>query len=190
MNTAISKKQSEELNLATQLLDALGHRHVAVMPDDRPDVLACIDGSRIGIEVTQFHADEQQGAKGSPLRATEEGLAKQSAGGSYLVWGVLNPNPALVARITDKIKTAAAYNSSRYSELWLLVAAGVPKLGAVGATLALPSFINVQDLNLTTHELLCDSSFSAVYLHALLPPAIYCWSRHKKWHTISLNSLV
>ena len=178
----ITVKQCEEVDLAKRLLAALGHTQVALEPSDQPDVLAQIAGSKIDIEVTQFHADEQTEATGSSLRATEERLAKQSPGRSYSVWGVANPNPALVARIKDKVLTAARYDTSRFSELWLLISTGIPKLGAIGSTFALPAFINIEDLNVSTHELLSGSVFSAVYLHLLLPHALYCWSREKQWH--------
>jgi hypothetical protein len=181
----IAAKQSEEIDLAARLFAALGHRQVALEKSDRPDVIAQISGSRIGIEVTQFHADEQKDAKGSSLRATEERLAKQSPGRSYAMWGVAKPNPALIARITDKVAIAAGYDTSRYSQLWLLISTGIPRLGAIGSTLAVPAFINIKDLNVSAHELLSGSTFSVVYLHMLLPRALYCWSRERQWRAIA-----
>lgn len=181
-------KQREELALATWLVAALGYRDVAIEPGDRPDVIAQLGGLRIGIEVTQFHGDESADSKGSPARATEEHLARQSPGRSYFMWGTANPNAALVARVTDKIATAAAYDATRYGQLWLLIATGLPKLGAVGATFTLPVFVDIEELNVSTHEPLRGSPFSAVYVHMHLPAALFCWSRESKWHALNVQS--
>lgn len=183
----ISPKQREEVDLAARLLATLGHAQIAIEPSDRPDVFAQVGAMRIGIEVTQFHADEHAGATGSSLRANEERLSRQLPDQSYAQWGISNPNPALVARITDKIAASATYETSSYNQLWLLVSASLPKLGAIGSTFALSTFVNVEELNLSTHQPLSNSSFSAVYLHILLSPALFCWSREKKWHAINVQ---
>ena len=183
----ITAKQREEIDLATRLLAALGLAGAIPESSDRPDVIVHIDGVRTGIEVTLFHADEHEGAKGSSLRATEERLARQSPGQSYPMWGAPNPNAGLIARITDKIATAAVYDATTYGHLWLLISTGIPKLGAVGSTFAFPAFVDIDELNRSTHESLCSSSLSAVYVHMLLPPALFYWSRERKWHAVTLS---
>ena len=181
----IIAKHQEEIALAARLLEALGHADAVPEASDRPDVSVQINDVRTGIEVTQFHADEREGARGSALRATEERSARQSPGQPISVWGISDPNPGLIARIKDKIATAAAYDVTSYGQVWLLVSTGIPKLGAVGSTVALPAFVNIDVLDQATHESLCRSSFSAVYVHMLLPSALFSWSRGRKWHVVN-----
>ena len=185
--TSVTQKQREEIDLTSRLLAALGHTCVDVEPSDRPDVIVTIDGTRIGIEVTQFHADEHSGAKGSPLRVIEERLSKQSPGQSYTICGVTNPTIALLSRIQDKITASSGYDRTNFDQLWLLISTGLPKLGAVGATFAVPTFVRVEELNQSTHQSLFNSSFSAVYLQMLLPPALFYWARESKWCSISAS---
>ena len=146
-----------------------------------------INGVRTGIETTQFRADEHERVRGSALRATEERLARQLQGQPSPVWGISNPNPRLIARITDKIAIAATYDVTSYGQVWLLVSTGIPKLGAVVSTFAFPAFLDIDVLNRATHESLCRSSFSAVYVHMLLPSALFSWSRERKWHVMKVS---
>ena len=170
------------MELATRFLRDVGHADVRLETGDRPDVVAHIHGKRIGIEVTQFHADENQSVNGSALRAEEVKKAKDSGGGSYLQWGVANPMPGLVTRIKDKILAASAYNKEFYDNLWLLISSQLPKAGALGSTFVFAPLINVIDLNNATHMQLCGSSFSAAHLHLIMNQSVYSWSRSEQWH--------
>jgi hypothetical protein len=181
---SVTLKQREEIDLASRLLDALGYRQLVLEPSDRPDVLTQIGNLRVGIEVTQFHGDEEPNKKGSVLRATEERSARQAPNQSYAMNFPINPNPALVARVTDKIALAAAYDKARYDQLWLLIASGIPQLGAVAATFAVSEFVDIKQLNASTHALLSDSPFSAAYIQVHLRRALFRWSPHEKWHSI------
>ncbi len=183
----ISPKQQIEVELASRLLAALGCGDITLDPSDRPDVLARIRGLCVGIEVTQFHADGKIESKGSPARADEECTARRSPSKPYFKWGYLNPHPALVSRISDKIETARKYDATRYDQLWLLIAASIPKAGAFATTFVFPDFVGIEELNRSTHKLLLGSPFEKVYIHVHVhsPLALFCWSRERKWHVIS-----
>lgn len=180
----LTPKQREELDLAARFFSALGHPQTILRPSDRPDIEVEINALKIGIEITVFHADETNTNKGSSLRARESQIAKQSSGNSYAMWGVIDPNPALVKRIKDKIEVSTKYNAGCYSEFWLLVSANIPALGAVASTFAIPSFIDVAKLNSATHELLSKSSFSRAYIHTLLSSSLFGWSQSNGWRTV------
>jgi hypothetical protein len=178
----MSQKQCEEIELAARFLREIGHADVRLEAGDRPDVVALIDSERVGIEVTQFHADEQAGVKGSALRAEEVKNVKDSGGRPYSQWGVANPLPGLVARINEKISVAAAYDKTGYEELWLLISSQLPKIGASISTFAFAPFVNVTNLNKATHMQLCGSSFSAAHFHLMMSHCVYSWSRSEEWH--------
>lgn len=178
-------KQQEELELADRLLAKLGYTNAVLVADDRPDVLAQINGKKIGIEVTVFHADEHKSAKGSDLRPAEKLLANQSPNQTYAMWGESNPNPSLIKRIEDKIQKSSAYDASHCEQLWLLVSTGIPNPGSLVSTLAVPAFIEVTELNRLTHQALCNSPYAVAYIHMLLPSALYSWSRNSQWQKIS-----
>ncbi|MBI3575409.1 MAG: hypothetical protein HY083_07145 [Gammaproteobacteria bacterium] len=176
------QKQHEELELTRRFLVLIGHPQAQLEAEDRPDVVALIDGHRIGIEETKFHGGEQPGTSGSPLRAEEAQKAKQAEGRPYSMWGVADPLPDIVARIRDKIERATKYDASRYSELWLLISSQLPMPGAVAATFVFEPFVNVSRLNETTHDLLTASLFAAAHLHLAMTHSLFSWSREKQWY--------
>lgn len=175
-------KQQEELELAGRFLALLGHPQAQLEVGDRPDVVAIIDGHRIGIEVTEFHSDEQLGNSGSRLRAEETQKAKQAAGHPYSMWVEPKPLPGILARVADKIKRSTKYDSSQYSELWLLISSQLPILGALATTYAFLPFVDIEDLNKATHNLLTASPFSAVHLHLVMDHSLFSWSRENQWY--------
>jgi hypothetical protein len=73
-------KEVKETELVRRLLLTLGYMNAEFVlnPGDRPDVQAVIRGCSIGVEVTEFHADEEPGHKGSVSRASEEKAAKET----------------------------------------------------------------------------------------------------------------
>ena len=170
-----SKKQDEEVSLVNRLLRCCGHIEANPIGGDRPDIIVTIDNRKIGVEVTQFHSDEghMQTSIGSHARALEVKLSKLASGRPYSVWGNPDPNPGIIARITDKIARAETYDTTNYSELWLLVATGIPRLGAVGSTFAFPDFVSIKRLNDSTDAILVTSNFARVYIHMHLPIALF-----------------
>jgi hypothetical protein len=177
----MNQKQYEEMELATRFLREIGYANVRPQAGDRPDVVAIIDGKRIGIEVTQFHADEQSGVRGSALRAEEVKKVKGSGERPYGQWGITNPLPGLVARVNEKISDAAAYDKTGYDQLWLLISSQLPKEDALAATFAFAPFVDVTKLNAATHMQLCRSSFSAAHFHLMMSHEVYSWSPSEQW---------
>jgi hypothetical protein len=175
------------MECAARFLREIGHGDVRLEAGDRPDVIALIYGKRVGIEVTQFHADEQAGAKGSALRAEAEKKVKDSGGRPHSQWAIANPLPGLVARINEKISVAAAYDKTGYEQLWLLICSQLPKIEALAPTFAFPHFVNVPDLNDATHMRLCGSGFSAAHFYLMTSHSVYSWSRAEQWH-VTKNS--
>jgi hypothetical protein len=180
----MNQRQQDELELAGRFLRAIGCSPAYMEPGDRPDVVALINGKRIGIELTEFHPDEEQNVPGSRLRAEGEKIARNSTERVFAQWAPADPMPGLLARLRAKIDVAAAYDDKFYDELWLLVSAQVPKCGAVAATYAFVPFIDVPGLNQSTDELLRKSVFSAAYLHLLFSRLVYAWTPTEQWHQI------
>lgn len=181
----MTEKQVFECELAQRLFDALHLKGFTLTPDDRPDVIATGKACRIGIEVTVFHGDERQNTnRGSIQRRNEEQINRQASGRAYGMWSQVDPLPAIVARITDEVKRARSYNNDGFDELWLLVAASIPQLGAVGSTFIVPFALNLNDLNGKTDEILRNSQFSRVYLHSVLGHTLHEWSHDKGWQVL------
>lgn len=165
-----------------RLLRALGLQTVEMTPRDRPDVSFVLNGRRIGVEVTQFHSDEVSGGRrGSGARAEESRLSRAAQGGPYYMWVNPDPHSALAARIHEKIAISQRYESGDFDELWLLVAAGIPKVDAVASTALLPFAMDLPRLSASTGSLLERSRFAAVYVHAHLPAGLFWWSRQSGW---------
>ena len=165
-----------------RFLHDVGRRDAVLEIGDRPDIIALIDGMRIGIEETKFHSDEQLENSGSLLRNQEKKTAKLNPNSSYTTAGIIDPLPALIARIRDKITIASNYDTSRFDQLWLLISGQIPELGAVAATFAIPQFVNIAALNEATHEILTTSSFSAVHFHLIMSHTVFTWSQGTKWY--------
>lgn len=184
----MTKKQNVEIDLVRRLFEALSVSGYVLQPSDKPDVLAEFDGHRIGIEVTTLHADEGQNVGGgSAQRKAEEHISRKRAGRPYAMWGTVNPKEALVARIKAKAEHAASYRNQNLNELWLLISASLPQLGAAASTFIFPPAVNLEYLNGRTDEILRDSPFSKVYLHLILGRTLYEWTRDKKWRLLQAS---
>lgn len=178
------------MELTRRSLRLIGHSQAQLEVADRPDVIALIDGHRIGIEESKFHGDEQSVTSGSQLRAEEAQIAKQAEGHPYSMWGVADPLLGIVARITDKIERAKKYDASCYSELWLLISSQLPMPGAVASTFVFAPFVNVSRLNEMSHDLLAASPFAAVHLHLAMTHGLFSWSRERQWYGKQTDDLV
>ncbi len=177
----MTDKQPMELDLTRRLFNALTYKAFALAPNDRPDVVATIEGRTIGVEVTVFHAGEAPNHGGSALRAAEEKIAKDAAVSMYSGWGITNPLPGLSECIKKKIAKAKDYNERRFDELWLLIVGQLPKQGAVISTFATPIALNVELLNQNFNDILTASHFERVYFHLSIGQELYGWSRAEKW---------
>ena len=168
--------------MTMRFLRTVGHVNAILETSDRPDIIALINGMRIGIEETKFHGDEQLESSGSALRKQEEKIARLNPNKPYTAAGVVDPVPALIARIGDKVDIASNYNVSRFDQLWLLISGQIPKLGAIATTCMIPEFVNTIALNEATHEILTTSAFTKVHIHLIMSRTVFTWSKETKWY--------
>lgn len=181
-NVSMTEKQVVECELVQRLFSALHLEGFTFKASDRPDVVATGNGRRIGIEMTVFHGDEGQNLHGgSAQRKTEEQINRNVADRPDAMPVVVDPLPALVARIKDKVKKARDYQAESFDELWLVIDASVPRLGAVASTHIVSIAVNQEILNNSSHDLLSGSSYAKVYLHLLMGGGLYEWTRADSW---------
>lgn len=135
---------------------------------------------RIGVQVTEYHGDEGQG--GSALRAQEESDAVKSITRACAV--PTDASCGLTKRFSDKLAKASRYTFEEFSEVWLLVAAFLPKLGAVATTSAMPIFITTEWLEQHFGEALLASKYQRVFFHVHLWSALYDWSLDSGWQVV------
>jgi hypothetical protein len=184
--TSQTNKQTSESDLAQRFLNDVGLQPISLSISDRPDIRFSINGRSIGMEVTVYHADEgsSQQANNESLRQIGERNARNAPGSPYTMAIPTDPHNALAARINDKISKAAQYKLDQTDELWLLVSAQQPSLGALPATYVVPFSIDTNRLDRDLHGNLNSSYFSRVYLHLNMNHAIYGWNRECRWHVV------
>jgi hypothetical protein len=141
------------------------------------DVEVRLGARRIGVQVTEYHGDEGRG--GSALRAQKEWDAAKSIIRTYAVR--TDASGGLTKRFSDKLAKASRYTFEEFAEVWLLVAAFLPKLGAVAATSAMPIFITTEWLEQHFSEGLRGSKYRRVFFHVHLWSALYEWSLDSGW---------
>jgi hypothetical protein len=81
----MNKKQVDEKDLVERFMKDLGCAEFSLEIRDKPDIIAVIDGCRIGIEQTTYHSDEHDGCPGSFLRSTTEKCAADSPQKPYTI---------------------------------------------------------------------------------------------------------
>ena len=185
---SVDRKRALELGLVRRLLDHLGETP-SVPAESRdppePDVLTCIDGQWIGIEVTQVHPDTRSSGYGSKLRQSEEGYARQEAPYGLLI----DPDPteAAIAVITEKATKSTSYDVAHNGQLWLLVAYAIPGIGQVASTYVLPGRL-VPALDATAPQL-GRSRFAKAYVHAIMRDELFEWTKTSGWRSVGPVSL-
>jgi len=184
----LTNTQKEELALAQRFLNDSGFQYTNIesrLPPE-PDIFAIIDNRNIGIEVSVFHADRSTNHKsnGSLLRQEAEKAAKEAPDKPHPMSVPVLPYEALEIIINDKIGKAEKYDLTLAEELWLLIPAQQPTLGALAPTFAVSTFIDVNELNRRFHENLLHSRFNCVCWHLNMYHAIYGWDRSRRWHIV------
>ncbi len=179
-------KFEHECALVTRLLETLG---LAIVPSDPQktygretgaDVEVCLDARRIGVQVTEYHGDE--GQRGSALRAREESDAAATILRTYAV--TTDASGGLIKRVGKKVANASRYTFEDFGDVWLLIAAFLPKPGAVAATSAFPIFISTEWLEQQVGAVLRASKYHRVFFHVHLWPALYGWSAERGWQVL------
>lgn len=185
----MNKKFEYEREITKRFLDGMGIAYVDLADpleifkrETGADVQVLLgSGQKIGIQITAFHADENLAKNGTEtsLRSQEEKDKKQ---GIIQTYGVpADYRPALRKRIGEKIAKAQSYSYSEFDEVWLVVVASLPQVGAMASTTMLSLFIDADELNIYFHEALSQSKYSAASLHIFNESKIFQWHPHLKW---------
>ncbi|MGE3979140.1 MAG: hypothetical protein AB7F94_16395, partial [Nitrospira sp.] len=146
------------------------------------DVEIHYDGRRIGIQVTEFSADEGAVRAKRGLRAATAPNDKEGK----LTFGCIplrEQVPALARRIRKKIEKSELYDFKQFDEVWLLVTTFIP--WAPVATFQLPGVtITPKGLNRHLNDELRQSKFTRVFVYNMLLKTVYEWSRGTGWRCI------
>jgi len=175
-----------ESALVRRLLEALGLSGALSDPkkaygrETGADVEIQFGAQRIGVQVTQYHSDEGRG--GSALRAREESDAAKGIMRTYAVQP--DASHGLTKRFNAKLAKASRYTFAEFAEVWLLIAAFLPKRGAVAATSVMPIFITTEWLEQRFGDALRASKYHRVFFHVHLWPALYGWSLERGWQVL------
>ena len=146
------------------------------------DVVTALDGKSIGVQLTDYHADENQtaGRRGPTLRSEEQAKAKEALKQSGpKVYGSSAPGdfiPPLLFRVQDKISKANKYTPA-VDEMWLLVCAQDGRYGATGSTFIASAVVSLDALNHHLNPLLCASPFSKMFLFLYSERVVYGWTK-------------
>jgi hypothetical protein len=145
------------------------------------DVIALVDGHRIGIQVTDLDTGETAGT----ARAAEAKLARDAAarGSTYGTWAQ-NDAGKLMAAIVRSLTRKARMSFAGFDEFWLLMCAGVPEWGAIGATTVMTPWLTTDSLDAATLQILAGSKYTRAFVHAVLgveEKALYQWHQGAGW---------
>jgi hypothetical protein len=183
----MNMKFEYEREIAKRFLDVMDISYIGLADplemfkrETGADVQASLSsGHKIGIQVTVFHSDEDLAKNGRACRSQEE---KDKKLGIIQTYGVpADYRPALQKRIGEKISKAQEYSFSEFDEVWLVVAASLPQVGAIASTTILSLFIDSEKLNIDFHEALSRSKYSAAFLYNFNESKIFQWHPHTKW---------
>jgi hypothetical protein len=181
---------------AVQHLAALCRMNVANIRDAKSalgsverglDVVFDVDGRRVGVQHTIFHADEGQAPvkRGSPARAKEEATARATQA-PFGVWGVADYRPALALRLQEKCAIAARHDTrDAVAQTWLVVSACLNRWGAAASTMIVPDLVQTDELNRLFHGPLCGSRFERVYLVLHIGSVVFGWTRAESWRIVA-----
>src|SRR5271165_600570 len=111
------------------------------------DVVAVIGGRCIGIQVTDLDTGEAAGT----ARAAETKLARDAAkrGSTYGTWAQ-NDTGKIIDAIVRSLARKARMSFAGFDEFWLLMCAGVPELGAIGAASVITPWLTTDALDAAT----------------------------------------
>jgi hypothetical protein len=145
------------------------------------DVIAIIARRRIGIQVTDLDTGEAAGK----ARAAEAKLARDATarGSTYGTW-TQNDASKLMAAIARSLMRKSRMSFAGFDEFWLLMCAGVPEWGAIGATFVVTPWLTADALDAVTLESLAASKYTRAFIHAALgveDHALYQWHRGAGW---------
>lgn len=152
------------------------------------DVVAVISARRFGLQVT----DLDTGGKPGKLRAAESKAARaaQAKESTYFV-SAENDTSKLVEAIARSIERKSRMSFSGIDEFWLLICAGVPTTGAIGATFAMTPWLTPATLDATSLSKLESSKYTRAFVHAVLgveEQVLFEWRRGLAWSKSTVSS--
>ncbi len=148
------------------------------------DVVAVMNGKRVGIQVTDVDTGDLPGE----VRKTEKNLAGEARNRgsvSYSGWGQNNVDKLIVA-IQRTIARKARRSFDTFDQVWLLICAGVSEPEAVVATFVMSLWIDAGALNNATVGDLSKSKYSRAFFYPILgvERALYQWERSGQWQKL------
>lgn len=188
----LSTKFIRERHLVMALMQRLGEAPSAyddpnaqAGEETGADVLAHINGRRIGVQVTELDTGDQPGtARAGEKRDAQDGKSRH--GGVYGGWAQNDP-AKVVAAIQSAVARKAAisrrHDFRQFDEVWLLVSCGVPELGAVVSTFVMTPWLEAGALDLATLDDLRESKYASAFVHPVLgaETALYRWTAKTGW---------
>jgi hypothetical protein len=184
-----------ERHLVTLLMQRLG---VAVTEYDDPnaragketgaDVLALVNGCRIGVQVTELDTGDTPGiARAAEKKDAREG--QHRSGGVYGGWAQNDPAKvasAIQRAVARKVALAQQHNFRDFDKVWLLVSCGVPEQGSVISTFVMTTWLHADALNQATAGELIRSKYARAFVHPVVGPekALYHWTARDGWQKI------
>lgn len=133
-------------------------------------------GRQIGIQVTDFSADEGVGDPRRSLRATEKRNAAQGRFPTYSI-PLQHQRAALQRRIRAKLKIAAGHDFKEFDEVWLLVSASLARPDSIASTFIVTPFLTADDLNCDLDAELKRSKYDRAFVHVQVGDSVYEWTR-------------
>jgi hypothetical protein len=157
-------------------------------PNTRPggesgaDVLAMVDGRRVGIQVTEVDLGRVPGT----TRGKEKRVARAAGDGApYFAWGQNEP-AQMIDAVARAVQAKALRTPAGFDEAWLLICAGVPEIGAVASTMLFTRWIAPEALTTATASLLASAAYSNAFIMPILgaEAALYTWAKGSGVRTV------
>jgi len=148
------------------------------------DVQVRIADRSVGVQVTEFCADEGVASPGRGLRATEKRNARQGQFPPAAI-PLQHQLTSLRARVSDKIEKARRYTFQQFDEIWLLVAASLADPEAIVSTSFVSLLLTPDDVN-SWHddEMLRRSKYTKAFIHIQVGDMVYHWTPENGWQLI------
>jgi hypothetical protein len=150
------------------------------------DVVALIDGRRVGIQVTDVDTGDLPGE----ARAAESKLARdaESRDSAYTTSAQNQPD-RMIAAIANQVSRKSRISCAGFNDFWLLVCCGIPHFGALASTFVLTPWLDTGRLDAATARSLSASKYSQAFIHVALgleEQALYQWRRGGSWSKSTL----
>ena len=150
------------------------------------DVIALIEGRRVGIQVTDLDTGRSPGK----ARAAEAKLARdaEKRGSTYATWPQNQPD-RMIAAVARTISRKSRMSFAGFDDFWLLVCCGVPQFGAIASTLVLTAWLDTEALDAATAQSLTASKYTRAFIHVALgfeEQVLYQWQRGGSWSKSTL----